>query len=433
VTRTPDVRRTLSRSALLATAAALLVFDLLVFLSVQRELERSLDDLLDSRMSIALGIAAERPPEAAIESLEALGVPAALVNGDGVRAETLTVTPSSGGLALPSSALEPRVSREAALDDGSSLVVYASRQGTDRALSVLAASLAVGTAIALAVSYGLFSMVSRRGLAPLASVARTAQRIEAGSQGERLRPDRPETDLGRMAHAFDEMVESLERARSRTEQERRRTQHFLDHAAHQLRTPITALRSSAESLLRQDDREARDRSAATIVREAWRCGRLLNNLLLLARLEGAVEPSFHRDDLRRMVDDEIGRAQRLSPRVDFRLVAPDGPIFLPMTDELPEVVANLLDNARRHAEVEVEVEVEVDEDAVRVWVRDDGPGVAPEARERIFERFVTGGGEGSGLGLAIARTIAREHGGDVSTTGDAFLLDLPIVSGQPQD
>lgn len=190
-----------------------------------------------------------------------------------------------------------------------------------------------------------------------------------------------------------------------------------------------ALSSSAELLLHQGEREVRDRSAATIVREAQRCGRLLKNLLLLARLDGGAAPSRSQLDVRRIVGHEVARARQLSPRLDVTVVAPPGPVVVCAAEQLTEVMANLLDNARRHARGKVDVEVDVGGETVRVRVADDGPGVAPGDAERTFERFVTGGGGGSGLGLAIARAVAREHDGDLRWTGVAFELTLPLGGG----
>lgn len=203
---------------------------------------------------------------------------------------------------------------------------------------------------------------------------------------------------------------------------------FVADAAHQLRTPMTGIQASAESLLRGAAPPLRDALLANVVRETSRSARLISDLLKLARLDEGEPLQPTALDLVSLCRDEVSRAWSLAPQLDVVLRAPalDWPVEV---DEngVREILANLLDNARRHARSQIEVVLQADDEGVEVRVADDGRGVAPDMVERIFERFVTLDGlGGSGLGLAIGRELARAHGGDLGYREGAFVLRLPI-------
>ncbi len=206
------------------------------------------------------------------------------------------------------------------------------------------------------------------------------------------------------------------------------SRRFVADAAHQLRTPMTGIQASAESLLRGAGPELRDALLANLVRETSRSARLIADLLKLARLDEGEPVRPAALDLVSLCRDEISRAWSLAPQLDVVLRAPALDWGVEVDENaVREILANLLDNARRHARSQIEVVLQADDEGVEVLVGDDGPGVSPDVVERIFDRFVTLDGlGGSGLGLAIGRELARAHGGDLGYREGAFVLRLPV-------
>lgn len=203
---------------------------------------------------------------------------------------------------------------------------------------------------------------------------------------------------------------------------------FVADAAHQLRTPMTAIQASAEALLRGASGEQRDTLLANVVRETSRSARLIADLLTLARLDEGEVLQPARADLVAICRDEINRAWSLAPHLDVVLRAPATESWVEVDDHaVREILSNLLDNARRHASSEIAVVLVTSDEDVQVRVSDDGTGVAPDVVEPIFERFATFDSlGGSGLGLAIGRDLARAHGGDLVYEEAAFVLRLPV-------
>ncbi|MGP3915933.1 sensor histidine kinase [Nonomuraea sp. 10N515B] len=213
---------------------------------------------------------------------------------------------------------------------------------------------------------------------------------------------------------------------------------FASTTSHELRTPIAGLRTQLEeALLYPDDVDARQ-TLQTALTTADRLEAIVNDLLLLARLRAADPRPPEKIDLGELVTAEVS-AQSTS--VPMNVHAPAGVEIRGFRMQLIRVLGNLLANAQRHAESSVEVTVEPADDGVAVAVTDDGPGIPPAHRERVFERFVRlDDGRrrdpgGSGLGLAISRDIAHAHHGTLtvedSPRGARFVLELPLISGHP--
>ena len=308
-----------------------------------------------------------------------------------------------------------RVERE--LGDGRVLEVTTSLRPVEDARSQFRRSMLWGGAIGVVVAVlALWSFLGRA-LVPLDTMTRTARSIAAGDRGRRLAPDRAGTELGRVAIAFDEMLDSLEGAESRASQARDRLQRFLSDAAHDLRTPLAAILAAAERLLLEHgSREQREEAAVRIVREARRAGRLVTDLLAVSRLE-EVRPQPSPLDLAEVVATAVRDA---GPAASVEVRSAAVPLRAD-AEHVRRVVVNLLANARVAApggRVVVVVDHADDGRWGRVVVADDGPGIAPADRELVFERLVrldparTGDG-GSGLGLSISRGLARAAGGDL--------------------
>lgn len=295
----------------------------------------------------------------------------------------------------------------------------------------------VAAGAVLAAAAVLTLVASRSALRPLRHVAAVAQRIAAGDRRERLRPRRPGTELGQMAASFDAMVDSLEEAVAQATRSEAAMRRFLADASHELRTPIAALQSTIETLLReQPPRPRRDELEAEAARGTRRLGRLVDDLLNLARLEANEPLRSEPVDLVEVGESLVAEARARTPaRIS---IAHDGPaVVIGDPDALARALHNLLDNAVRAGGDAGSVRLELQRSAARVraTVSDDGPGVPPDARERIFQGFVRldgGSGAGTGLGLAITRAIAHQHHGSVTCedcdAGARFTLELPSAT-----
>jgi two-component system OmpR family sensor kinase len=261
------------------------------------------------------------------------------------------------------------------------------------------------------------------GLRPLTEVERTAGRIADGDLSQRV-PEMPEgTEIGRLADALNGMLAQIEEAFDERTASEDRLRRFVADASHELRTPLTTIRGYAE-LARSgalgDDEAARATAVARIEEEALRMGVLVDDLLLLARLDQ------HRPLEREAVDvvalaaaaSEALRAAAPERRVT--LSAPESALVLGDGVRLRQVLDNLLANARLHTTPgsPVHVEVAASDGLVQLVVSDSGPGMTEAEVEHAFERFYRGDpsrtratGGGSGLGLAIAQAVVAEHGG----------------------
>ncbi|MGH9177373.1 MAG: PAS domain-containing sensor histidine kinase [Acidimicrobiales bacterium] len=239
-----------------------------------------------------------------------------------------------------------------------------------------------------------------------------------------------------LATTLDSTLSALETALDEARASEARSRRFLADAAHQLRTPIAGIRACAETLLRGASVAERDRLLADLVRETSRASRLMASLLQMARLDQGQALAPTACDLVELCRDEAGRARLLAPDLEI-VVTADGP-GRPQLDPraTKEIVANLLDNARRHARRRVEVTVGAAPGGrgVEVRVADDGDGVPAGMEEQIFDRFVSLDGRGgSGLGLAIARSLAEAGGGGLVYEQGAFVLRFPaeVSPGRP--
>ncbi|MBX9244729.1 HAMP domain-containing histidine kinase [Actinotalea ferrariae] len=275
-------------------------------------------------------------------------------------------------------------------------------------------------------------VVLGRVLAPVEALRRAAEQVARTGGPGSLPVVRADDEIGALARTLNEMLDRLELAAAR-----QRT--FVADAAHELRSPLAALRAATDVARAHPDAYRSAELAEELGAEVLRMQHLVDDLLLLARV-GSVPPVRTAFDLRTAVDEALAVARGASPdpdRVAVVVTAASGPATSETSSgsaptapgpraasvlgdpaAVVRVVRNLLDNALRHAASEVRVTVGAGE----VVVDDDGTGVPVEDRERVFERFVRLGAArerdsgGSGLGLAIAREVAREHGGDVTLT-----------------
>lgn len=239
------------------------------------------------------------------------------------------------------------------------------------------------------------------------------------------------TDARRMAAALEAAYEQARDSEARTRQ-------FLADAAHQLRNPLAGVRACADMLLRSESPEGRERLLGHLVNEAARAATMTTGLLRMARLDQGEVPVPSPCDVVALCRWEVERAHVQAPNLQFRVLAPvpfDEPVAVD-GGIVGEILANLLDNARRYAVSTVDLGVGRHLDQLEITVADDGPGIPPRRVAAAFERFTSiDERSGSGLGLPIARALARCHGGDLDYDDKVFRLRLPLSgeSIRPQE
>jgi signal transduction histidine kinase len=228
------------------------------------------------------------------------------------------------------------------------------------------------------------------------------------------------------------LVEVLTRLRQRTldaVQAEERSREFLGFAAHQLRTPIAGLRSGVDALAVTDDSDLeRDALLSGLARDAERAARLITSLLRVARLDEHEPMPMRAADLASAAHVEIERASMRHPAISWELRAAGDADTVTMCnpDALGEAIANLLDNAGRHARERVTLSMRQTESAIEIDITDDGDGLSRAVMDSAFDRFVSlDGFGGSGLGLPIARGICEAHGGTLRYQGGSFAMSIP--------
>ncbi|MET8685075.1 HAMP domain-containing sensor histidine kinase [Streptomyces sp. NPDC004732] len=304
-------------------------------------------------------------------------------------------------------------------------------QGTLRQVLIVETA-ATGGVLALLAGAGLW--VLRRGLRPLESMARDADAIADGDRAGHVAPADDDTEVGRLGLALNTML-----AVERTTQDRLR--RFVADASHELRTPVTAVLGYAD-LHHQGALalpEQRERVMHGITTEALRMQRLVDDLLLLARLDSAPVRGRSSVDLSAIVRDAVSAARVMAPDSPVTVRAEGGATVYGDAEQLRRVVDNLLSNVRQHTPSGTAAQVMLstavpDAPHITLTVADEGPGIPEEALPRVFDRFYRGdpahSGDGSGLGLAIVAAVADAHGGSVAATpgeGTRVTVRLPAT------
>jgi two-component system OmpR family sensor kinase len=290
--------------------------------------------------------------------------------------------------------------------------------------------------------------VVKLGLRPLEDMERTAGAIAAGDLSQRVEVVDANTEVGRLGIAMNEMMQQIENAFAARAASEARLRRFVGDASHELRTPLTSIRGYAELFRRgaSDRPEDLAKAMRRIEEEANRMGVLVDDMLLLARLDQGRPLECQPVDLTQIARDAVDDFRAVSPErpIDF---SPAGSVFVPGDEaRIRQVLGNLLQNARRHTPPETPVHVRVYGGATEavIEVADEGPGMSPEDASRVFERFWrsdpsrTRARGGTGLGLAIVAAIADAHGGraEVQTSlgqGATFRVRLPLNAPIPPD
>ncbi|HZI45041.1 MAG TPA: HAMP domain-containing sensor histidine kinase [Ilumatobacter sp.] len=267
-----------------------------------------------------------------------------------------------------------------------------------------------------------------RVLRPLSRLADTAQTISATDLTRRI-PVRGKDEASRIATAFNEMLERIERANAAQ-------RRFLDDASHELRSPMTVIRGHVELLEHETDPHERDAMVKIVTEEIDRMNRIVEDLLLLARSERPGFLSLEPVDIAELTEDVHRRASVLCGRT-WLLDARAHVVVRADRQRLTQAMVQYAQNVCEHtpAGVTARIGSQVTGNSVHLWVEDDGPGVAVEQAPHVFDRFVKGAHrpEGSGLGLSIVAAIAEAHGGRarlvtrVVGKGARFEIVLPLT------
>jgi two-component system OmpR family sensor kinase len=319
-------------------------------------------------------------------------------------------------------------------------VVATSLADVDATTSRLWAVYGLTLAAVAAAGAGVAWWLVRSGLRPVDSMIETAGAIAAGDLTARVDHPDDNTELGRLGAALDEMLGHLEVAFDERAASEARLKRFAADASHELRTPITAIRGYAELYQRGGlaERAALDRAMHRIESESVRMGGLVEDLLLLARLDQQRPLERRPVDLRQVVVDAAADHEALGDGHLLTLEAPEPVVVHGDEAGLRQVVANLLANARTHtpAGTAVRLSLSAADGAAVLTVADDGPGIPPDQLDAVFERFQRGDPSrsretgGAGLGLSIVAALVAAHDGTVDATnapGATFTVRLPLT------
>ena len=292
---------------------------------------------------------------------------------------------------------------------------------------------------------------SLRPLARLRAMANQVSRLPLHS-GEVTVPVRvpeadadPRSEVGQVGLAFNHMLDNVEGALAARQRSETKVRQFVADASHELRNPLASIRGYAELTRRERDDvpETTAHALTRIESESERMSRLVEDLLLLARLDSGPELAVLPTSLNQLVADAVSDARAAGPDHGWTLSLPDAEVVaLGDPHRLTQVVANLLANARTHtpAGTRVHTAVSTDGPDAVVTVTDDGPGIAPELQDRVFERFARAdasrvrsgsGGQSTGLGLAIVAAVVGAYGGRVGLRSQPgwteFTVRVPLA------
>ncbi|MFT4470391.1 sensor histidine kinase [Arthrobacter sulfonylureivorans] len=332
-------------------------------------------------------------------------------------------------------------------EDGSTIITGLPLAGKENILASLTATTLIVSGAGL-IATGLLGMVIiRRTLRPLEDLSAVATQVSELplDKGEvalavRVPPDAalPVTEVGRVGQAFNLMLDNVGSALAARQQSETNVRQFVADASHELRTPLASIRGYSELLrltetLSPDGRLALER----VESESRRMTSLVEDLLLLARLDEGHPPRESEVDLTQLVIESVSDAQVTAPAHSWRLELPDMPVTVRGDEgQLRQTLINLLTNAHRHTDPGTAVVTSLSQDpggGAVVTVADNGPGIAPDFVDRIFARFTRADASRSGgthgLGLSIAAAIVAAHGGHIgvrSSPGDTeFTIRLP--------
>jgi two-component system OmpR family sensor kinase len=311
-----------------------------------------------------------------------------------------------------------------------SVIVADSLEKVDKTLSQLRFLFLILGLIALITIAMAARWIIALGLKPLEAVEDTAEAIAAGDLSARLPAAKPDTEVGRLTTSLNTMLARIEESFTARVESENKLRRFVADASHELRTPLTAIRGFAE-LHRQGAVVGEEKTKELINRiekESVRMSSLVEDLLLLARLDQSRELAKEPVDLNTLITEAVASARAAGPNHPIEIKLEASEIFvLGDSQRIHQVIANLLANARAHTPNGTEISITAMQGVseTTIAVSDKGPGLSKADQDRIFERFyradpsrVRNSGEGSGLGLSIVDAVMKAHGGYVSVKSE---------------
>ncbi len=337
------------------------------------------------------------------------------------------------------------------------IVTGLSMSNIDATMIRMLVILGVVTVIALVAATTAGVIIIRRALAPLRRVAQTASQVvelplDRGEVELPMRvpePDaNPHTEVGQLGSALNRMLDHISAALSARQASETRVRQFVADASHELRTPLAAIRGYTELSQRMGwdggDREAMEHAMSRVASETQRLTRLVEDLLLLARLDSGRPLEREPVDLSRLAVDAVNDAHVAGPDHQWELDLPEEPVIVTGdAARLQQVVTNLLANARVHtgAGTVVTTRLSTEPSHSVLQVIDNGPGIPAALQTEVFERFARGDssrsrkGGSTGLGLAIVSAVVKAHNGTITVNSSPghteFTVRLPLDGWQP--
>lgn len=308
--------------------------------------------------------------------------------------------------------------------------------------SLLVLEVLIGLGVIAATALLAFVIIDT-GLKPLQRMGVVAGEIAAGDLTRRVEPTSPRTEIGRLGLALNAMLSHIEKAFAERTASEQRLRRFIADASHELRTPLTSIRGYSEMLRRGAAESAQDADLARrrIEEESVRMSALVDDMLLIARLDQGRPLEKNPVDLQHIAEDAASDARAVAPQRDIKVDAPRSVVVTGDDTRLRQVVGNLVRNAIVHtpSRTPIEISVTTQNGTARLSVADHGPGLRADERQRIFEPFYRADPSrsrdsgGAGLGLSIVTAVVAAHGGRVqvketSGGGATFDVELPLAS-----
>ena len=329
------------------------------------------------------------------------------------------------------------------LPDGAQLVVAWPLEEVGAATSELIRTLLLAGAGVLLLGAAATWWTVRQSMRPVDEMVDTAEAIAGGDLTRRVPETDPNTELGRLGISLNEMLAHLEEAVETERDAKDRLRRFVADASHELRTPLATIAGYAE--LRGKDGlttpQDEDKAWSRIESESRRMALLIEDMLVLARLDQSQALRLSTVDIAQIVRDAAGDHAAIDPQHPIRVDSPDSVILEADQERLTQVITSLLSNVRVHTPEGTATDVIVRPGAgvVSIDVTDDGPGIPEGALDHVFDRFYRAdpsrsrSSGGAGLGLAIVQAIVEAHGGKVTvareeTGGTRIAIELPEVA-----
>jgi two-component system, OmpR family, sensor kinase len=297
--------------------------------------------------------------------------------------------------------------------------------------------------VALLAGIGVYLPVIRKTLVPLSRIGSAVQRTDAGNLNERLPIRQGQEEIDRLSESFNSMLERLDDSFQAEREAKEQMRRFIADASHELRTPLTSIHGFLEVLLRGAmDRPEQLKSALTSMHgESKRINKLVEDLLLLAKLDRAPQLSFRETLLDEVITEMEPQLKMLAGKRSIHITAKPGMKGKYDSDKIKQVLLNLFHNAVQHTDADngkISVKLTSRDKWAELTIRDNGSGISEDHLQHVFDRFYrsessrTRRSGGAGLGLSITKSLVEAHGGTIEVesavgAGTSFIIRLPLL------